>query len=136
MTLQTIPAPRLEALSVFVEGLALQAEVGLYPHERGRFQPLLVDLELHLTPAHAAGIGGTVNYETLVEAARRLAASGHIELVETFAERLASACLDHCRAVRVRVRVRKPQAIAGADAAGVELVMTRGRLPRPVRRPI
>ena len=122
------PSPRIEALSVFVEGLALQAEVGLYPHERGHLQPLLVDVELHLTPAHAAGIDATVNYEILAEAARRLTASGHIELVETFAERLAVACLDHPRAVRVQVRVRKPQAITGAEAAGVELVMTRDAL--------
>jgi 7,8-dihydroneopterin aldolase/epimerase/oxygenase len=114
---------RPEAFSVFVEGLALEAEVGLYPHERGRFQPLSVDVELHLAPAHVAGISGTVNYETLADAARALAASGHIELVETFAQRLAATCLDHPRAERVRIRVRKPQAIPGAQAAGVELTM-------------
>ncbi|WP_254063041.1 dihydroneopterin aldolase [Caulobacter sp. S45] len=120
------PTPvRTEALSVFVEGLALSAEVGLYPHERGRFQPLSVDVELYLSPAHVAGISGTVNYETLVDKAKALAASGHIELVETFAERLAAACMDHPRAQRVRVRVRKPEAIAGADAAGVELTAVR-----------
>ena len=62
-----------------------------------------------------------MNYETLAEKARALAAFGHIELVETFAERLATVCLDHPRAVSVRVRVRKPEAINGADAAGVEL---------------
>ena len=113
-------------LSVFVEGLALQAEIGLYDHERGRTQPLSVDIELRLSPAPASdqkahGIHGTVNYETLAEKARALAASGHIELVETFAERLAADCLAHPRALGVRVRVRKPEAIAGAQAAGVEL---------------
>ena len=112
-------------LSVFVEGLALDAEIGLYDHERGRTQPLSVDIELALTPAPAHGIHGTVNYETLAEKARALAAAGHIELVETFAERLAAACLEHPRAVQVRVRVRKPQAIPGADSAGVELTASR-----------
>ncbi len=111
----------IENLSVFVEGLVLDAEIGLYDHERGRTQPLCVDVELQLTPAIAHGIHGTVNYETLAAKARALAASGHIELVETFAERLATDCLDHPRAVRVRVRVRKPKAIEGAAAAGVEL---------------
>ncbi|MGC1303565.1 MAG: dihydroneopterin aldolase [Caulobacteraceae bacterium] len=120
------PAPaHTEALSVFVEGLALEAEIGLYPHEQGRFQPLSVDVELFLTPAPVSGIHGTVNYETLAEKARALASSGHIELVETFAERLAADCMDHPRAERVRVRVRKPEAIAGADAAGVELTAVR-----------
>ena len=111
----------IDALSVFVEGLALQAEIGLYDHERGRTQPLSVDVELALAPAIAHGIQGTVNYETLAAKARALAAAGHIELVETFAERLAAACLDHPRALQVRVRVRKLDAIGGAQAAGVEL---------------
>ena len=115
----------IEDLSVFVEGLVLQAEIGLYEHERGRTQPLSVDIELALAPAFAHGLHGTVNYETLAAKARALAASGHIELVETFAERLAADCLDHPRAVRVRVRVRKPEAIVGATAAGVELIASR-----------
>jgi 7,8-dihydroneopterin aldolase/epimerase/oxygenase len=112
-------------LTVFVEGLELQAEIGLYDHERGRTQPLSVDVELELTPAPAHGIHGTVNYETLAAKARALASAGHIELVETFAERLAADCLDHPRATAVRVRVRKPQAIPGASAAGVELTAAR-----------
>ncbi len=116
----------IEALSVFVEGLSVDAEIGLYDHERGRTQPLSVDVELALTPAIAHGIHGTVNYETLAAKARALAASGHIELVETFAERLAADCLNHPRAVRVRVRVRKPEAIEGAAAAGVELTASPG----------
>ncbi len=116
----------INALSVFVEGLAVDAEIGLYDHERGRTQPLSVDVELTLMPAAAHGIHGTVNYETLAAKAHALAASGHIELVETFAERLAADCLDHPRAVRVRVRVRKPEAIEGAAAAGVELTASRG----------
>ena len=117
---------RAEALRVFVEGLALDAEIGLYPHERGRRQPLSVDVELRLTPlAGAADIHATVNYETLAAKARALAEAGHVDLAETFAERLAAACLDHPRAIAVRVRVRKPEAIAGAAAAGVELTAAR-----------
>ena len=121
------PPLRAEALSVFVEGLSLQAEIGLYAHGRGRRQPLSVDVELSLTPlAGAADIHATVNYETLAAKAHALADSGHIELVETFAERLAAACLEHPRAISARVRVRKPEAIAGATAAGVELTAARG----------
>ncbi len=123
--MSALPLVTLETLSVFVEGLALEAEIGLYDHERGRTQPLSIDVELQLTPAVSSGIHGTVNYETLAAKARALAASGHIELVETFAERLAADCLDHPRAIRVRVRIRKPEAIGGAAAAGVELAATR-----------
>jgi dihydroneopterin aldolase len=60
----------------------------------------------------------------LVAAAREIAAGGHIDLVETFAERLAEACIGQGAAQRVRVCVLKPHALAPeADAAGVELVL-------------
>ena len=60
-------------------------------------------------------------------AAQTLAASGHIDLVETFAHRLAEACLKDARVTRARVRIEKPLALAPhAVGAGVEIVVSRG----------
>ena len=111
---------------VFVRGLAIQAEVGVYPHERGMLQPLVADVELDVAAAGAEHLSQTVNYETILAAARAIAAEGHIELVELFAERLAAACLADERVTRARVRVEKPMALAPhADAAGVEITAVR-----------
>ena len=72
-------------------------------------------------------LADTVNYETIGESARAIAAAGHIQLVEDFAERLARACLADPRVMRARVRVEKPQALAPhAAAAGVEITVVRG----------
>jgi dihydroneopterin aldolase len=121
------PAHRVVSTKVFVRGIALQAEVGVYPHERGRTQPLIVDVELDVAAAGFERLGDTVNYETIAAAARELAASGHIELVEVFAERLAQACFADPRVTRAGVRVEKPQALAPeAAAAGVEITAVRG----------
>jgi dihydroneopterin aldolase len=119
----TDPVPA--ALSVFMRGLAIEAEIGIYPYERGHAQPLVIDVELALTPVRVAHLTDTLNYETLVELARRLAATGHVELVETYAQRLAQACLDDPRVLSARVRVEKPRALAGAQAAGCEVVVSR-----------
>ncbi len=123
--LSTAPALRMEGFKVFVRGLLVQAEIGLYPHERGRMQPLVIDVELELEPLPVAGIADTVNYETLADYAAALAGQGHVDLVETFAERLAQGCLDNPRVMRARVRVEKPQALERAQAAGVEIVLGR-----------
>jgi dihydroneopterin aldolase len=124
---QPRPASRVVATKVFVRGLALEAEVGVYAHERGRLQPLVVDVELDVAAAGFERLGDTVNYETIAAAARELAASGHIELVEVFAERLAARCFDDPRVTRARVRVEKPHALApDAAAAGVEITAVRG----------
>jgi len=128
LTSHTPPAPAdvsLSGLKVFVRALRLDTEIGLYPHERGRSQPLFIDIELELAPHPVGGIGDTVNYETLASKARALAAEGHVELVETFAERLVAGCLEDPRALSARVRIEKPEALPGAAAAGVEIFAVR-----------
>jgi dihydroneopterin aldolase len=112
---------------VFVTGLKVQAEIGVYKHEIGRVQPLVVDVELDVPTAGADRLSETLNYETILDAARDIASQGHIELVETFAERLARACLADVRVTKARVRVEKPLALApDAVGAGVEITLVRG----------
>ncbi len=90
-------------------------------------QPLVVDVELDVPTAGACAWPTLVNYETIGRSACAIAAEGHIQLVEDFAERLARACLADARVMRARVRVEKPMALAPhAAAAGVEITVVRG----------
>lgn len=125
----TDPAPSAKILvtKVFVRGLTVEAEIGVYAHEQGRRQPLIVDVELDVAAAGWRALADTVNYETIVGHARAVAAAGHIGLVESFAQRLAEACFEEPRVLRARVRVEKPLALApDAAAAGVEITAVRG----------
>ena len=119
-------ATRTVMTKVFVTGLKVQAEIGVYKHEIGRVQPLVVDVELDVPTAGAERLSETLNYETILEAARAIAGAGHIELVETFAERLGRACLADPRVTQARIRVEKPLALApDAGRHGVEITITR-----------
>ena len=123
-----VPAATLRVVGakVFVRGLKVEAEIGVYAHEHGRRQPLVIDVELDAAVAGAERLADTLNYETVASAARDLAESGHWQLVETFAERLAEAMFADPRVSRARVRIEKPLALAPvAEAAGVELVIVR-----------
>lgn len=123
------PEPQVRAVTskVFVRGLKLDVEIGAYTHEQGRTQPLIIDVELDAPVAGALELSDVVNYEKVVKAAKAIAAEGHIDLVETFAERLARACLADPRVTCARVRVEKPMALApDADAAGVQLTLVKG----------
>jgi len=116
----------LTASKIFVTGLQVQAQIGVYRHEIGRVQPLIVDVELDVPTNASDRLAETVNYETIMAAAQSLAASGHIDLVETFAHRLAETCLEDPRVTRARVRIEKPLALAPhAVGAGVEIVVSR-----------
>ena len=117
---------RTAMIKVFVTGLRLQAEIGVYRHEIGKLQPLLVDVELDVPSAGPGRLSDTFNYEAILKSARAIAEEGHIELVETFADRLARACMADPRVARARVRVEKPLALApDAVAAGAEIILER-----------
>ena len=118
-------APRLEGLTVFVRGLTVEAGIGVYDHEHGRLQPLVIDVTLDLGPTEVHGLSDTINYETVAQAARAIAAEGHVGLVETFAERLARACLEDGRVRRATVRIEKPGALNAVAAPGCEIVLAR-----------
>jgi dihydroneopterin aldolase len=120
------PIPRVTHTKIFVRAMRLEAYVGVYAHEQGRTQPLVVDVELDVAVAGFRRLEDTLNYETIVATAKALAAEGHIGLVESFAERLAGALLADQRVTRARVRVEKPEALApAAAAAGVEIIAVR-----------
>ena len=130
MTVSPLPfpaadGPHREGLTVFVRGLRVEAGIGVHDHELGRLQPLIIDVTLELAPAAVERLADTINYETVAQAARAIVAEGHVGLVETFAERLASACLEDTRGRRCIVRIEKPGALEAAAAAGCEVVLAR-----------
>ena len=115
--------PIHEGLTVFVRGLEVEAGIGVYDHEHGRLQRLVIDVTLTLQAAKVERLADTVNYERVAEAAHAIAADGHVGLVETFAERLATAMLEDGRVRRCAVRIEKPGALGAAAAAGCEVVL-------------
>ena len=106
---------------VFVRALTVEAWIGVNEDEQGRRQPLEVEITAEVSGEPWRGYGETVDYEGLAGHARRIAASGHIGLVETFAWRVAQACLAEPHVRQVTVRVEKPQALAPA-VAGVVII--------------
>jgi dihydroneopterin aldolase len=122
----TRAASHIVTTKVFVRGLEVRAEIGVYERERGITQPLVVDIEAEVEAAGWRHLEDTVDYETLAAHAAAIAAGGHIGLVETFAQRLAEACVAEPRVREVRVRVEKPRALEpAAAAAGVEIIARR-----------
>ena len=109
---------------LFVRDLVLEARIGIHPHERGRTQRVRINLDLivdHRADPSSDDIADVVSYELLVEAARQRVTEGHINLVETLAERLAQDCMNHRRVRRVRVRVEKLDVYGDAGSVGVEI---------------
>jgi dihydroneopterin aldolase len=117
---------------VFVRGLALQAKLGVHPHEKAAPQRVIIGVELAVEDEAAPAAVGTddlrrvVDYERVVRAARAAASEDHTLLVETLAERIAAAALADPRVLRARVSVEKPDAFPDAATVGVVIERIRG----------
>lgn len=117
-------APRTVRRTLFVRDLELECAIGVHPHERGRRQRVIVNVALTLAEPgaeHRDSIAAVVSYERIVEGIERLAGGGHVNLVETLAERIAALCLRDRRVRRARVRVDKPDVYERASSVGVEV---------------
>ncbi len=109
---------------VFVRDLIVDAFIGAYEHEMGRTQPVIINLEMQVSePANplSDNLDDIVCYDKITQAIIEIINEEHIKLVETLAERIAAMCLAHKLAISVRVSVDKPNAIANAAGAGVEI---------------
>jgi len=116
---------------VFIRDLVLQASIGVYAAERAAPQRIRLNLDLAVADEGArhvsrAAVGRdelerVVDYELVVNQARAIVASGHVQLVETLAERIAEAILRDSRVILARVRVEKLDVFADAASAGVEI---------------
>ena len=113
---------------IFVKSLMVEAECGVYAHEKGHRRPLVIDLEVQLDASVRSGtdqLAETVDYDALVAHVRNIASGAHLHLIETFAEKVCDAILVDPRILNVKVRVEKPGAIPGAACSGVELERSR-----------
>ena len=119
---------------VAIDDLRVSCVVGVHPWERRSPQQVRISLSMavDLAPAAASGrLADTIDYADLADAAAAEAQRGRHRLLESLAEALAGLCLRRPGVREARVRVRKPAAIRGAQAAAVEVVRRR---PRPRTR--
>lgn len=109
---------------VFVRDLVLPCDIGIHPHEQGVAQRVRVNLDLAVQDdgtSLADKLENVVCYEDIVTRIRAITNDGHINLVETLAERIAQTCLQHPACHTVRVRVEKLDVFEDVESVGVEI---------------
>ncbi len=124
------PDPAERTRQVFVRDLVLPFLIGVHRHERDGKQRVRINLDLTVEDSELATddrLANVVSYETLVDELRELAAAGHINLVETLAERVAGICLVDRRVRKARVRIEKLDVFADTASVGVEIERTNSK---------
>lgn len=110
---------------VFIEGLRIDALIGVHDRERHAPQPLLLDIQMRFDAKVAAvsdTLADALDYEAIANRLADYAAQTNFMLVETLAEACASLILEEFGAKGVRLKLSKPEAMKAASAVGVEIV--------------
>lgn len=109
---------------VLVRDLMLGCEIGVFRHERGARQRVRINLDLAVREDAlpiADDLRNVVCYDEIVSGIRRLVEAGHLNLVETLAERIAEMCLADARIRRALVRVEKLDVYPDVASVGIEI---------------
>lgn len=120
----TAPAAEARLRIVFVEGYELIGSVGVYEHERRYEQRIVVSILLDVVDGYdgtSDELGRVYDYDHAISAVRSTVESGHFNLLETLAERIAEACLEHPDVRAAKVRIAKPDVLIACRAVGIEI---------------
>lgn len=108
---------------IFVRDFVTSAEIGVWEHEKDTHQKVRISVDLSVLEdtAHNDQLGNVVCYNDVVLNIQKIISSGHINLVETLAEKIAESELADARVISVRVKVEKLEAVKEAASVGVEI---------------
>jgi dihydroneopterin aldolase/2-amino-4-hydroxy-6-hydroxymethyldihydropteridine diphosphokinase len=109
---------------LILTGLTAFGYHGNNPAERKLGQTFTADLEVTLDTRRAAQsdrLEDTISYPLLEKTARRVLTGKPANLLETVAERIATAILKHPGVIQVTVRVTKQPPLANLEAFTVEI---------------
>ena len=108
--------------TIFVNDFIVDCNVGVYAEEQGVTQKVRFTVEARLDTSIFSVDDEMVevpSYADIIDAIVALARGGHINLVETFAERIAAHCLADQRITAVRVKLEK---LERGPLRGVEII--------------
>jgi len=106
---------------VLVHDFEIPVRIGVYESERGIPQRVRFNVGADVARAAqpAQDLRDVLSYDIIADGIRLIVAEGHIPLIETLAERIATFVLEYPQVLGVTVKVEKVQ--TGSGRVGVEI---------------
>lgn len=106
-----------------IDGMAAPCIIGIFPEERARVQPLILDFEATLDATATAmtrDLSRSIDYAALARELAFILEAGRFQLLETAGLTLCQYVFARApAAVRVRIALTKPEALGGRGAPTV-----------------
>ena len=125
-TMHAVPSSAAHASDkIFVKDYVKDANIGVYAEEKGVTQQISLTVDAFLAPGVVSTVDEMVevpSYTDIIDTIDHIIGRGHINLVETLAEEIATMLLRDQRIGCVRVLVEK---LERGPVRGVEISRTR-----------
>ena len=121
----TSKAPALGRDAIFLKQWVVDCNIGVYAEEKGVTQKVRISVDAYLASVVRAGdddMDTVPSYTDIIDAVNAIMSTGHINLLETFAEAIAEHGLRDRRIDAMRVRIEK---LERGPVRGVEIFRTR-----------
>ena len=115
---------------ISLSGLHAYGYHGVLPAEREQGQEFIADAVLWLDTSAAAAaddLSRTVDYGALAGRLAEIISGEPVALIETLAQRLATACLADARVTHAEITVHKPDAPVGVPVTDISVTIRRSR---------
>lgn len=113
---------------IFLNDFTLQANVGVYRHEKEKTQPIKINVIAKVRNPKRINdnnLQSVVCYNQISKKIKKIIKSGHTILLEKLAEKIFQECFKNKRIETMKIRLEKPEAIEGAVGAGIEVERSR-----------
>lgn len=114
---------------VFIQGLKVEAVIGVYEWEQKITQPLIYDIEMlgcQKTASQTDNIADAIDYKKVCERVAQVSMANKVALLERLAQLVADMILAEFATEQVTITIHKPMAIKEASSVGVKILRRRG----------
>ena len=113
---------------IFLNDFTLQANVGVYKHEKEKTQPIKINVIAKVRNPKRINdnnLQSVVCYNQISKKIKKIIKSGHTILLAKLAEKIFQECFKNKRIETMKIILEKPEAIEGAVGAGIEVERSR-----------
>jgi len=113
---------------IFLNDFMIDANIGVYKHEKIRSQPLRINIIAKVKNPKKINddkLYSVVCYNQISKKIKKIIKSGHTILLEKLAEKIFQECFKNKRIQTMKIRLEKLDAIQEAESAGIEVERSR-----------
>ncbi len=115
-------------IKIFLDSVEVPLKIGIFAHEQGKPQRVVVDAELYADPKNYlqdATLDTIIDYGKVYNAITSWAKRPQVQLIEDYLKELAQVCFDFDAVVACRLAIKKADVFGPEQGAGLELFITR-----------